>query len=69
MSLYFDCIFNSQLQNTEDSTNGMRQSTDDLSNKIREARNDLEDDLKEAKDVVKELKDFLSGTIICRVTG
>ncbi|XP_037106771.1 laminin subunit beta-3 [Syngnathus acus] len=49
-----------KLQDTQDNTNDMRQSTDNLSNKIRQARNDLEDDLKEAKDVVKDIKDFLS---------
>lgn len=39
----------------------MRQSAEKLSNKMKQTRDELEEDLKEARDVVKELKDFLSG--------
>lgn len=39
----------------------MRQSAEKLSNKMKEARDELEEDLKEARDVVKGLKDFLTG--------
>lgn len=39
----------------------MRQSAEKLSNKMKQARDELEEDLKETRDVVKELKDFLSG--------
>lgn len=39
----------------------MRKTAEELSNKIRQTRDELEDDLKETRNVVKELKDFLSG--------
>lgn len=39
----------------------MRQSAEKLSNKMKQARDELEEDLKGTRDVVKELKDFLSG--------
>lgn len=39
----------------------MRQSADKLNIKMKKARDGIEDNLKETRDVVKELKDFLSG--------
>lgn len=39
----------------------MRQSAGKLANKMKQTRDELEEDLQETRDVVKELKDFLSG--------
>lgn len=53
-----------QLQKTQEITNQVRQSTEKLSSKLQQARDKLEDDLNETRSVVKELKDFLSGTTV-----
>lgn len=39
----------------------MRESAEKLSNNLKNTRDELEDDLKDTRDVVKQLKDFLSG--------
>ncbi|XP_037620786.1 laminin subunit beta-3-like isoform X1 [Sebastes umbrosus] len=49
-----------ELQETQDATNRVRQSADKLNIKMKQARDGIEDNLKETRDVVKELKDFLS---------
>lgn len=43
----------------------MRLTAEKLSNQMKQAREGLEDDLKETRDVVKDLKDFLSGKHCC----
>ncbi|XP_036007193.1 laminin subunit beta-3 [Fundulus heteroclitus] len=48
------------LQNTQEKSDLVRQLVNDLSSKTKKARDMLEEDLKETRDVVKELKDFLS---------
>lgn len=64
----FHIIFDSfQLQETQETTNQVRKSAENLSNKMKQARDEREEDLKETRDVVKELKDFLSG-IYCLST-
>ncbi|KAF1392228.1 hypothetical protein PFLUV_G00050580 [Perca fluviatilis] len=49
-----------KLQETQDTTNQVRQSAEKLSSKMKQAQDELEDDLRETRDVVQELKDFLS---------
>ncbi|KAI9520119.1 hypothetical protein NQZ68_021838 [Dissostichus eleginoides] len=49
-----------KLQDAQENTNQVRLTAEKLSNKMKQAREDLEDDLKETRDVVKDLKDFLS---------
>ncbi|XP_035517151.1 laminin subunit beta-3 [Morone saxatilis] len=49
-----------KLQETQETTNQVRQSAEKLSKKMKATRDELENDLKETRDVVKELKDFLS---------
>ncbi|KAF7659927.1 hypothetical protein LDENG_00291050 [Lucifuga dentata] len=49
-----------KLQQTQETTNQVRKSAEKLSNKMKKAREDLEADLKDTRNVVKDLKDFLS---------
>lgn len=55
-------FFWSQLQKTQEKTKEVRQSAEKLSDKIKQAKDGFEEDLKATRGVVKELKDFLSGT-------
>ncbi|KAM4740269.1 laminin subunit beta-3 [Anableps anableps] len=48
------------LQNTQEKTDEVRQLAKDLSGKTKKARDMLEGDLKETRDIVKDLKDFLT---------
>lgn len=48
------------LQNTQEKTEEVRQLVMDLSSKTKKARDTLEEESKEMRNVVKELKDFLS---------
>lgn len=50
-----------QLEETQDTTNQVRTSAEKLSNRMKKARDELDEDLKEARDVIKGLKEFLSG--------
>lgn len=59
---FYSFNFSVQLQNTQDKTEEVRQLAMDLSSKTKKARDTLEEELKEMRNVVKELKDFLSGT-------
>ncbi|KAM3877796.1 laminin subunit beta-3 [Diretmus argenteus] len=49
-----------QLQKTHDTATQVRMSAEKLSNQMNQAKDDLEADLKETRDIVKQLKDFLS---------
>ncbi|KAG7229500.1 hypothetical protein INR49_031924 [Caranx melampygus] len=49
-----------KLQETQDTTNQVRQTAENLANKMKKTRDELEGDLQEARDVVKDLKDFLT---------
>ncbi|KAM7006218.1 laminin subunit beta-3 [Tautogolabrus adspersus] len=49
-----------KLQEAQEATNQVRDTAEKLSDKMKKARDDLEGDLQETRDVVEELKDFLS---------
>lgn len=49
-----------KLQKTQETTNLVRQSAEKLTNRTKAARDALEKDLEQSRNVVKELKDFLS---------
>ncbi|KAK2914589.1 laminin subunit beta-3 [Channa argus] len=49
-----------KLQKTQETTNQVRETAEKLSDKMKQTRGELEQDLKDTRDVVKELKDFLS---------
>uniref|UniRef100_UPI0037E7B566 laminin subunit beta-3 n=1 Tax=Semicossyphus pulcher TaxID=241346 RepID=UPI0037E7B566 len=49
-----------KLQDAQEATNQVRDAAEKLSNKMKKARDDLEGDLQETRDVVKELREFLS---------
>lgn len=60
-------IFLSQLQKTQEKTKKVRQSAEQLSDKIKQARDVFEEDLNVTRGLVKELKNFLSGTVNSQV--
>ncbi|XP_029006744.1 laminin subunit beta-3 [Betta splendens] len=49
-----------KLQETQETTNQVREAAEELFNKMKVSRDELEDGLKDLRDVVKELKNFLS---------
>ncbi|XP_028303311.1 laminin subunit beta-3 isoform X2 [Gouania willdenowi] len=49
-----------KLQKTQQTTNQVRDSADKLNKKMNQAKNDLEEDVKDTRDIVKDIKDFLS---------
>nr|XP_020504058.1 laminin subunit beta-3 [Labrus bergylta] len=49
-----------KLQDAQEATNQVRDTAEKLSDKMKKTRDDLEGDLQETRDVVEELKEFLS---------
>jgi len=50
-----------QLEEAKKKANQVTKSSEDLSNHIKQARDELETNLQDTRNIVKDLRDFLSG--------